>query len=151
MALCGSCRGEGEESYTSFVGARKEVQGLAKCESQSLSSEKNTQEESMHRNPPVCRRPSKQGEEVDDRKFCWGPAEVIKEAPISLRTRAEPYREGMLHLPQPQKSRGEEQYCGLTLHPSWEKAESSKQRVPILVSSLLLHVCYVTHTCAHTL
>lgn len=35
--------------------------------------------------------------------------------------------------------------------PKLGDAESSKQHVPILVSSLLLHVCYVTHTCAHTL
>lgn len=35
--------------------------------------------------------------------------------------------------------------------PKLGDVESSKQHVPILVSSLLLHVCYVTHTCAHTL
>lgn len=52
-----------KESDTSFGGARKEVQGSAKCKSQFLSSEKNAQEENMHRNSPVCRRQSKQCEE----------------------------------------------------------------------------------------
>lgn len=37
----------------------------------------------------------------------------------------------------------------LTLHPSREKAQSSKQCVPFLVVSHLL-LCYMTHKCVHT-
>lgn len=153
MALCGPCRGECEREVHILCGCQEGGAGLGQMQIPIpiFRKKKRPGRENAQKSPSVQKAVKAVwgGMGVDDRKLCWGPAEVIKEASTSLRTRAEPCREGMLHLPQPQKSRVEDRCCGLTLHPSWEKAESSKQCVPVLVSSLLLHVCYMTHTCAH--